>query len=100
MAGLAETLLTLVEDLAGQLGELCPQVVTRCLQVCQPLLMGVVLFAQFGFECGMGRAQPTQFTLLGVALGLQIGNGFIMAVTLRAQQFGLAAQRSQLGLLR
>ena len=57
MAGLAEALLTLVEDPAGELGEL------RAVRRARPegrraLLMRVVLLAQLGVQRGMGGAQP------------------------------------------
>ncbi len=45
MAGFAKTLLPLVEYLAGEFGELRPQLVTCSLQVRQALLMCAVLFA-------------------------------------------------------
>ena len=59
MGGLAEALLTLVEDPAGELGELRAQFVARGLKVGEALLMRVVLLAQFGVQRGMGGAQPT-----------------------------------------
>jgi len=52
-------LLTLVEDPAGELGELRAQFVARGLKVGEALLMRVVLLAQFGVQRGMGGAQPT-----------------------------------------
>jgi len=99
VTGLAEALFALVEDFAGELGELCAQLVTGSLKISETLLMRVLLFAQFGIQAGMGRAQASQLALLRVTFGLQVGDTFKILVTLGPQQLDLTTQRRQLGVL-
>ena len=66
LAGLGETLFTLIEDLGSHLGELGTQGIARLLQVFETLLVAFLLFPQLCLQaCGLGL----QATLLGFPIG-------------------------------
>ncbi|MDT4848748.1 hypothetical protein FQZ97_828480 [compost metagenome] len=99
LAGLGETLFAFVEDLPGELGELCTQVITGGLQVAQALFVGVALLPQLGLQAGTFGGQAAQFGLLALALLVPGLQGLAGALALDAEQLGLAAQGRQFGLL-
>ena len=92
MAGLGKTLLALLEDLARQLGKLRPQFIARTLKIFQALLVGFLLFVQFGCNPGVSGAQRAQLGLLSIALGLQVIKGFAGFQALSLQPFGFPPQ--------
>jgi hypothetical protein len=65
LTGFGKTLFALIEDLAGQLGELRAQLVSRALQVGEALLMAFLLLAQLGTQGGRQCIETTQFGFLG-----------------------------------
>ena len=97
LARLSKTLLAFIEDLPGQLGELCAQIVPRRLQVAQSLLVIVLLLAQLGGQRGMLGGQATQLGFLVGALGLPVLFGVAQACALLLAQLDFTAQRRRFG---
>ena len=98
LAGFREALLTLIEDLSCKLGELCPQLVSRTLQIVQTLLMTFLLLTQFGMQRSRLGIKTPQFRFFCGALQVP-GVGRVSGiVAFDLQQLDFATSGGKLGL--
>ena len=99
LTGFGEALLALVEDLAGQLGELGTQLIPRALQVTETLLMAFLLLTQLGVQRGGLSVQATQLNVFAGALNVPGMSGVAGVITFDLQQFDFTAQGGEVCLL-
>ena len=99
IAGLRKTLFALIKNLAGQFRKLRAQFISRPLQIAQTLLMAFLLLAQFGAQTGSLSAKVTQLGFFLCAFQVPGVGSITRVVALYLQQFDLAAQCRQIGLL-
>ncbi|MNL28974.1 hypothetical protein D3C87_1506440 [compost metagenome] len=98
LTGFGKTLLTLVEDFAGQLRKLRTQLVSRALQVTETLLVAFLLLTQLGVERGGLGVQTTQLGFFAGALQIPGVGGIAGVVTLDLQQFHFTAHGGEVRL--